>query len=183
MGSNPSNKLYKPEVKISDNININNPNLSIPAEPLARGLTQENIGKNSSEVESSSPCLDLPSRQGKGKNDKEDFETKDENSLKDVNTTDNENLNSNEEVPEFNCVAFSMEEPFNVHDSIFNLLMSNYILHLTNVYLFLTLAIILGSTYIINKDIKLLFIQKLLGKTVYDILFKIIKMYSKFNIL
>ena len=38
------NKLSKPEVKISDNINIHNPNISIPAEPLSRGLSNVGIG-------------------------------------------------------------------------------------------------------------------------------------------
>ena len=133
-------------------------------------LTQETITKNSSPAESSF------SNNNKDENI--------QNSLNDVNRTDNKyNTNSNDEgeVPTDSCVAFSMEEPFNINNDIFNLLMSNYLLHVIIIYLLLNLIIILGSLYIINKDIELLFIRKLLGITVYNILFKIIKMYSKFS--
>lgn len=228
------NKLSKSEVKVTDAININNPNLTIPAEPLSKGLSNVGIGaavaggmsaastvvKNSSlppatklgviaaggtigaTLTVAAKAIDtisqeivknnIESRQEDNTSSLKDntFSVRKDNlktggeSINDYTSTDSESISDNTNSnPQDSCVAFSMEEPlsFNASNEIFNLLISNYYLHVIITYLLFNLIIILGSLYIINKEFKLLFLKKLLGITVYNLLFKIIKMYSKFS--
>lgn len=72
--------------------------------------------------------------------------------------------------------AFSIEEGKSDLDYVYEILYSNYILHVAMLYLLISLVIIIITNYIINNNKKVKILERYFSEKIYNI---IIKYFSK----
>ena len=251
----------KSDVKVSDaNINIQNPNINVSADKLAKGLsnvgvgaaigagmsatanlvkssslptgakfgtviaggaaagalvtatnainsiTQNRINYSSNDISSSggsnsgssfgsSSCKDATQSSGaysnsSAKNSSTNLDgtnkylAEDTSSL-DFNNLDYCDINLDSNISNWginDCSAFSVN-PVENNNSVMDLLYSNYILHGIILYLLFNLIFILFSNLVIKYNWELLFIKKIFGVKVHNLVMKSIKYTQKLNII
>lgn len=194
--------IPKPEVKVADNtINIHNPNISVPADAVAKGLTNVGVGaaiaggmSAMAALMKSSPAIKVGTVIAGGAaagvlvtatnaansiaQNKINYKTFTAGvTTSATSSTPTGRPSSNDPT------AFSIHSIGNKFkdSNVMDLLNSNCYLHIIILYLLFNLTILLLSNFIIDYNWKFLFIKNIFGVRFYNLVMKTINYSSKVN--
>ena len=194
----PEPHTLKDAVNVKENvINVNNPSISLPADSLARGLTNVGVGASVGAVANAvatvvkgtslPPVIKVGTVIAGGAaggllvtaaNAANSIVQNNINSSK----AETKSLVTVSETvdPKGPSSAFSIESIENLYEdnSVSDLLISNYYLHIIILYLLFNLIIILMINYF---DFKFNFLEKIVGKKIYNYVLKVIVHIKKLN--